>query len=518
MAEYRQYLQRGVDTGIYDQVAAGWIDAGVRQTWFFGRESKPDLASTFEIGVATEIFTGLLLAQGAYEGKVRLQTTVPELLPKDFPVADALAATTLGDLITHRAGLPSTPSNLLPANIEDPYAGYTEQDLYAFLANYHRAETRPSYSTLDAGIVGALLARRYGQDYAGLLADKVLRPLGMQHTGFDDGAQLLVGHDHDGVVPHWHFGALAGAAGLRSNVADLLGFLQQNLQPQDSKLRAALLLARQTQRGSAVDVGLGWNIVEVSDGEQSWPLVWRASRTAGFSTFLGFRTDHQQALVLLGNSDADLSALGIAWLEQRTPPPLPDPLPAPPKSVSWDDYPGLYKIHGDGEFIVRAGAAGMSVQLRGQPAQALRPVGEDAFAGESLAIAFSRESRKVTAAIINTNGVHLQAARLSERAPGVAHTPLADALVPADLRGDYQLDDNTLLRIHTGERTIVLQMTGRAPLPLQAFAKDRYADTAGSCELTFRRDEKGAVSGVVLSLADVDRFARRVVWTVPMLK
>src|SRR5438045_7621249 len=131
-----------------------------------------------------------------------------------------------------------------------------------------------------------------------LLDTKILKPLGMQHTGFDD-AGLLAGHTRNDFAPHWHFGALAGAAGLRSSVGDLLTFLQQNLQPQSSKLRAALLLARQAQTGTKQDVGLGWNIVEVEDGDQSWPLVWRASRTAGFTTFLGFRTDRQQALVLL---------------------------------------------------------------------------------------------------------------------------------------------------------------------------------------------------------------------------
>src|SRR6185503_20205884 len=155
---------------------------------------------------------------------------------------------------------------------------------------------------------------------------------------------LLVGHAHADAVPHWHFGALAGAAGLRSSVGDLLALLQQNLRPQDSPLRAALLLARQAQGGGPQSAGLGWSIVEVPDGEQSWPLVWRASRTAGFATFLGFRTDRQQALVLLGNGDTDLSALGLAWLQQQTPPPLPERGPTAPKSVPGDDYLGLYKL------------------------------------------------------------------------------------------------------------------------------------------------------------------------------
>ena len=520
--EYQHHLQQGVDAGVYEQVAAGWIDGGERQVWFFGREAKPDVASTFEIGAATEIFTGLLLAQAAYEGKVRLQTSVRELLPKDFGLTDpGLGAITLRELATHHARLPMLPPNLLPATLDDPYADYSTQDLYAFLANYRGTDsdaTPPTYSTLDAGLLGELLGRSYGQDYADLLDDKVLKPLGMEHSGFDD-AGLLAGHARGDFAPHWHFGALAGAGGLRSNVGDLLTFLQQNLQPQASKLRAALLVARQAQAGAKQDVGLGWNIVEVGDGGASWPLVWRASRTAGFAAFLGFRTDRQQALVLLGNSDADLSALGSAWLEQRAPPPLPDAArPTAPKSVAWQDYPGLYKVDGGNEFIVRANARGMTAQFHGQPAQTLRAVVDDVFAGESIGLAFARESRKVSGAILTIDNVHVQATRLSEHAPNVPRTPLADAAAPGDLAGDYRLDAGTLVRIRAGERTIALQMTGRAPLRLTAFAKDRYADLDGTCEVTFKRNDKDAVTGLVLNLADVDRAAPRVVWTAPAAK
>ena len=522
LAEYRQHLQHGVDAGVYNQVAAGWLDAGARQTWFFGREAKPDLASTFEIGAATEVFTGLLLAQSAIEGKLRLQSTVRELLPKELPVAEStLGATTVLELATHRAGLPALPPNLLPANADDPYADYSTQDLYAFLANYRRVDSAAkTYSALDAGLAGELLGRSYGQKYTELLVEKILKPLGLEHTGFDDSIGLLAGHmAHAGAAPHWHFGALAGAAGLRSSVGDLLTFLQQNLQPQASKLRAALLLARQTQAGARQDVGLGWNIVEVGDGDQTWPLVWRASRTAGFATFLGFRTDRQQALVLLGNSDVDLSALGMAWLELRAPPPLPDAPPPPPTAVSWDDYPGLYRLNGGGEFIVRVRAGAMSAQFRGQPAQALRAVADDAFAGDTLALAFGRENHKVANAVANVGGALVQAQRLSEHAPGVARAPISiDVKALREATGDYELDATTLVRIRANTNALTLQMTGRTPLPLIAFAPDRYADADGSCEVAFKRDAKGAINRLVLNLADVDRSAARTDWTAPAPK
>jgi len=338
----------------------------------------------------------------------------------------------------------------------------------------------------------------------------------MLHTDFADGAALMSGHAHGTTVQHWHYGALAGAAGLRSTLNDLLAFLQQNLKPQDSSLRAALLLTRQAQTGAREDVGLGWNIIEVSGGEQSWPLVWRASRTAGFATFLGYRTDRQQALVLLGSSDVDLSALGMAWLEQRPAPPAPEPPPPVPQALSIDDYPGLYQIRGGGELIVRPAPHGLRAQFRGQFAVALKPVAADVFGSDSYSLAFQREAGKVASAIINQAGTNVQARRLSEHAPTLPHAPLAfSAKAPSDVVGDYRLDAQTLLRIAADGTALMLHVTGRVPLSLQAFATDRYAAADQSCELQVQRDAKGAVTGVVLALAGVDRPAGRVVWTSP---
>jgi CubicO group peptidase (beta-lactamase class C family) len=506
---------------VFDQIAAGWIDGDTRQTWFFGRQSKPDLASTFEIGSATEVFTGLLLAQAAYDGKVRMQTSLRDLLPKEFPIADAgLGAITLQQLATHQAALPAIPPNLLPANSDDPYADYHWRDLSALLANYRGPESaNAAYSTLDAGLLGEMLGRSYGQPYADALHEKVLAPLGMEHTGFDDSLGLLSGHAGESAVAHWHFGVLAGAAGLRSSVGDLLSFLQQNLQPQGSKLRAALLLARQAQRATPQDVGLGWNIVEVDDSGQSWPLVWRASRTAGFATFLGFRTDRQQALVLLGNSDADLSPLGIAWLAQRQVPPLPELPPRPPEKIAWADYPGLYQVSGGREFVVRAGMRGLSAQFRGQLAQTLRPLGDDTFASDGLALAFVRHDGKVTGALGNFGGMHVEVQRLSEHAPDLTRTPIiVDTKALTELAGDYRLDNDTFVRIWAAGNALVLQWTGRAPIALTAFARDRFLDADDACELSFRRDDKGFVNAVVLTLAGTDRTAPRVLWTAPSTK
>jgi D-alanyl-D-alanine-carboxypeptidase/D-alanyl-D-alanine-endopeptidase len=526
---FRQSIEQGVQSGLYQAVAVGWIDGKDRATWFFG-PAQAD--SAFEIGAVTEVFTGLLLAQAAYEGKLRLQTPIRELLAADFPFTDAaLGAVTLEALATHHAGLPAIPPNLMPGKVDDPYADYSEQNLRSFLASYKRTSVAPgyAYSTLDVGLLGYLLGRAYATDFTKLLNDKILRPLELKHTGFEDGSALLAGHARGQTAARWHFAALAGSAGLRSTTNDLLDLLQRNLLPEDAPLRAALLLARHPRaQNSAEEIGLGWNILQVSSpqigaGEsvasvQTWPLVWRASSTAGFSTFIGFRTDRQQALVLLGNTDAGLSAIGLALLKGDAPPPLPLAQPAQPTPEQLAAYPGLYQVRGGIEVIVRQRDAQLSAQLSGQPAALLHADSEDVFdaGAEGFGVSFQRVAGKVTTLLLNRGGVNLLADRLSERAPHVARAPIAvDAKSLPDYVGDYHLGANALARIGLRSDKLSLQITGRAPLSLFAFANDHFASEDDSCVLAFQRDTAGKVASLRVDFAGTEGEAPRVRWTTP---
>lgn len=526
---YLARLQNGVDSGVFRQLAVGWSDGSQTgpdqsKTWYLGNGDKPDADSTFEIGAASEIFTGLLLAQAAIEGKVGMDSTVRELMPKDFPFADpALAAITLRQLAARRSGLPAAPANLFPRNTNDPYADFDEPALLTFLANTRLAAgvATPAYSLLDTGLLGDLLGRAYAQRFAVVLVSRILDPLGMSHTGVGDGEHLLTGYGHGQPASHWHFGALAGAAGLRSTLPDLLRFVQANLNPQQSPLRAALLLSRQPQDDASQSVGLGWNTVLVADGDQQWPLVWRASRTAGFSVFLGFRTDKQQALVLLGNTDADLSAIGIAWLEARDVPPLPPAPPAMPQAADLASYAGLYRIPGGGDFTVRATADALSAQFPGQFPIPLRAVGQDVFAavGDAFVLSFQREAHAVTSVLFGHGGANVLADRLSARAPRLKRVTLSlPEAMRHDYVGDYRLDADTLLRVSPSADALAIQASGMPALALAAFAPDRFADADGACEIHFLRDEKHDVTALKIMLGGAERSAARVVWSTPTMR
>jgi len=520
---YRRVLEQGAANGAYDTVAVGLIDGKDQKTWFFGKHrDAASERSAFEIGAVTDVFTGILLAQAVLDGKVRLTDPIGGLLPAEFPWADPeLAATPIVALATQTSGLPATPANLFALDPDDAYADYTEGDLFAFLANYRTGERKRdyAYSPLNGALLCVLLGKLYENGCSTLLISKVLDPLGLPKTGFGDPAELLQGHAYGREARHWHFRkALAGAAGLRSTLADLLVFLGHNLRPDDSALRGALLLARQARSEVGTGgLGLGWTVHDAEAGHQTWPLAWRASRTGGFSTFIGFRTDRQQALVLLASSAEDLASLGVAWLMGEPPPPAPA-APFVPDAARLASYAGLYRLLNHTEVIVSDSGATLRLQLRGQPAWPLFAVAEDSFItqGGSVGLSFIRNIDEFSGLVLRTSGTFVAGERLSARAPRLQRTTIAlNASTLAAYAGDYRLDADTLLRVTVSGEGLDAQLSGAARGALRAYATDRFTDTEGQNGLIFERDEHGRITAVVLDLAGGQRKATPADWRVP---
>jgi len=86
--DFRQHIEQSVQSGAYRDVAVGWIDGADRATAVYGTATNDSL---FEIGATTEIFTDLLLARAVLEGRVRLQSSLHELLP-ELTFGDAAVA------------------------------------------------------------------------------------------------------------------------------------------------------------------------------------------------------------------------------------------------------------------------------------------------------------------------------------------------------------------------------------------------------------------------------------------
>jgi len=345
----RAFVRPYIDKRQAKGIVVGLVEPdGSRRILTFGEagEGARPLAagSVFEIGSITKTFTGTVLADMVRRGEVKLDDPVGKYLPAGVRVPSLNGRQiTLLDLATHTSGLPRLPTGYVSPDPGNPYAHFAAEHLYAFL-NRHELEREPGakfeYSNLGMGLLGHALARAAGADgFQALVADRVLRPLGMAMTAYGRTAALAPwmtrGHDQQGAVaPYFDVAVLAGGGGLNSDVTDLMTYLDANIGEPTSPLEHAM---RDARRGyhlprPGAQVGLGW--MTMTRGP--FTLVGHNGGTAGYSTYVAFDPETRAGVVVLANSGGFEYAdkIGRELLDPERRPLIARPAQAPPAATA----------------------------------------------------------------------------------------------------------------------------------------------------------------------------------------
>ena len=209
----------------------------------FGRRddtsgAEPDGSTLFRIGSITKSFTGQALASLAADGVVGLSDPLTKYVP-DFiaPLSEGGRPIRLVDLATHSAGLPREVPHA-PGPPDDPFANITREAFVAWLkANplLFTPGTAVSYSNFGFDLLAAALSAAAQKPYPDLIAERVLKPLGLDDTTFtpsgEQTARLMRGHDfHGDALPYAPTGSvIVGSGGLYSSGRDLLRWLEWHL-------------------------------------------------------------------------------------------------------------------------------------------------------------------------------------------------------------------------------------------------------------------------------------------------
>ena len=329
-------------------IVVGVILEGESLVLGFGRKEHskketPDGDTLFEIGSITKVFTATLLCMMAQKGEVDLEGSVEGYLPASVRVP-AYKGKKIGlvDLVTHTSGLPRLPDNLLSADrvfsvksLRNPYAYYTNEDMYAFLRGYDLAREPGNefvYSNLGMGLLGLALSHKKGTTYEALVTSLICEPVDMNDTVITLSAeqrsrlaQGYRGHSTVGFLcipfraQHWDFReCFAGAGALRSTANDLLKFMAVNLGCVDTPLLPIFeeTHAARHKIDGEVSIGMGWLLLQ----EEGFPgpIVWHNGRTGGYCSFLGFRKASNSGVVVLSNSSGGVDGAGVEILQALT--------------------------------------------------------------------------------------------------------------------------------------------------------------------------------------------------------
>jgi CubicO group peptidase (beta-lactamase class C family) len=314
------------------------------------------------------------------KGEVSLDAPAQQYAPPamTLPTLNGKAIT-LAHLAEQNSGLPRLPSNMSFADISNPYADFTAEDLNAFLAS-HTLRRDPGaefeYSNLGMGLLGALLAHRSGQTYEQLVKTRILDPLGMASTGIaltpPMQARLAQGHTAEGApAASWDLPALAGAGALRSTMNDMMRFLDANLGEPASDLERAMRLA-QTPRFTMspnTRIGLGWITLTQGDGG----FIYHDGGTGGYGAIVILDRKRNVGVVLLANRTGVPDDIAMHVLDPSIPL-TPKPKPAgeraeiyvPPETLA--AYAGVYTLDlaPDFKLTVTLVSGQLQVQATGQ--------------------------------------------------------------------------------------------------------------------------------------------------------
>jgi D-alanyl-D-alanine-carboxypeptidase/D-alanyl-D-alanine-endopeptidase len=410
-------------------VVIGWVDEKGPRVIAEGKApaaSPLNGDSLFEIGSATKAFTGLLLADMVTKNEVSLDDPVAKYLPPSVHVPErAGKKITLLDLATHTSALPRLPENMAPKDPANPYADYTPDQLYAFLAKYELPRDIGAdfeYSNLGMGLLGHALALKSHTTYESLVKQRICTPLKMSDTTITlspaQRDRLVPGHDDAGQpVANWDLPTLAGAGALRSSANDMLKFVAANVGLTDTPLRPAIALSHEPRHpaGSpALQVGLAWHVFTFADA----PLVWHNGQTAGYHSVILLDPARKRGLVLLANTAADLDELAMRFLLPKSP-------STPPAAAKQrvaihlpveklDQYVGTYRLTKDAEFTVKREDDQLLVMLTGQSFLPMFPESETNFFLKvvNAQITFKKTpTGKIKSLTLHQNGLNQEAPR-----------------------------------------------------------------------------------------------------------
>lgn len=247
----------------------------------------------FEIGSASKVYTALLLADASVRGELSLDDSIDSVLPPgvSFPGGPG---PTWRQLSTHTSGLPHTPPNMTKADRGTQHP-YSIDKLWAAVSMTPRGPRAYSYSNFGVGLLAECLGERLRVPYPQLLDERLLRPVGLQHTGFLDPPK---GRGRDGKPVHnWHFDGLRGAGSIDGTVSDQMKWLEAWLDPDRTSLADAIRVAAERHDIAGLDGerGLGWRVA-YKDGRA---FYYHTGTTSGYSTFMGFEPLSGVGVVIL---------------------------------------------------------------------------------------------------------------------------------------------------------------------------------------------------------------------------
>lgn len=266
----------------------------------------------FRIGSVTKQFTAALVLQQVEEGTIDLQGTIRDYLP-EYPPKQG-DRVTIDQLLSHTSGIPSYTGL---GDIEDFKRDPVEPD--SFIHRFWDLDlefepgSRWSYSNSGYYLLGVILERVTGEPYERLLRERLLDPLGLDDTGYDDVHAVVhgkaEGYAHDGLgyrVADYLDSDVPYSAGMMySTPRDLLKWDRVLSTPTGPFREAATMeawFAPRASMGQGSSYAYGWVIQPTPMGADTIRVVQHGGGIDGFTTAFWRIPADRRTIVVMDNT------------------------------------------------------------------------------------------------------------------------------------------------------------------------------------------------------------------------
>ncbi|MBM4436882.1 MAG: beta-lactamase family protein, partial [Actinobacteria bacterium] len=246
------------------------------------RRTMLDRGTLFRVASITKTLTATAVVQLRDAGKLRLDDPLERFVPEFRAVrarGGPLSEVTLRRLLSHHAGLDSDA----PRDYWDSYDFPSRAEVLAELDRAAVAIAPGSafkYSNLAFALLGEVVARVSGMDYARYVHDAILAPLGMPASGFDltdelrprlaTGYEPQPFEDHPRRAPQPALEGLLAAAALITCVDDLARWIAFQLGADTARATAVLSAGSLAEMHRPAYLEPDWS--------KGYGLAWRSVR------------------------------------------------------------------------------------------------------------------------------------------------------------------------------------------------------------------------------------------------
>jgi CubicO group peptidase (beta-lactamase class C family) len=454
----------------------------------------------FRLGSITKQFTAASILLLEERGKLKTDDLV-KVYMSDAPAAwDKI---TIFNLLTHTSGianftsfpdyqateaLPTTPAKLV-ARFRDKPLDFQPGEKW-------------SYSNSGYALLGYVIEKASGETYEKFVQENIFTPLGMKDSGYDSNSAIIP-RRASGYAPgpkgpqnaaFVNMTVPFAAGALYSTTEDLLRWEQGLF---GGKLLSAASLAKMTtpfKDDYAFGVG-----VSTSGGRKS---ISHGGGINGFNTFLAYYPDDKLTVIALANlnggapQEIATKLAAIARGEKVSLPSERKEITLAPEILK--QYVGTYQMAPKMNMMITVDGDKMFTQLSGQGKLPLFPESETKFFLKVVdaQVEFGKDERGPYA-VMHQGGRDTKAPRISDTVAERKEVAVSPQIL-AQYTGTYEMRPGFDMVITVEGGQLMSQATGQGKIPLFAMSETKFFPKVMDAEIEFVKDDKGAVTQMVL--------------------